>query len=143
MQQIIIEIITNKLLVLPILVLVITQLLKFFPSLIKKKFDWKYLWATGGMPSAHSSTAISFATVSAIVFGFNSSFFALSVFLSALIIRDALGVRKAAAEQAKVLNKITNNKYNLDEKIGHNPAEVAVGAIVGLVLTSVILYFWK
>jgi len=143
MQQILVEIFTNKLLVLPVLVLVITQLLKFLPHLVKGKFSLKYLWAAGGMPSAHSSTALSFATVSAIVFGLSSPFFALAVFLTALILRDALGVRKAASEHAKILNKITKNKYKLDEKIGHTFSEVAAGGILGLVLTAVILYFWK
>ena len=143
MQNIFLEIITNKLLVLPILVLLITQVLKFLPHILKGQFSFKIFWESGGMPSSHASTAISFATVSMIVFGLNSPMFALSVFLCGLIIRDALGVRKESSEHAKVLNKITEKKYKLNENVGHTVPEVLVGSVLGLVLTAVVLYFWK
>ena len=54
---------------------------------------------------------------------------------------DAAGVRRAAGEQAKVLNRIVedlakgNTEYmekNLKELIGHTPFQVIIGAILGV-----------
>jgi len=98
-----------------------------------------FLWKTGGMPSSHSALAISIATSIAYIEGLDTSLFALSLFFALVVIRDALGVRRAAGQQARVLNllgKELSARFDLPHHLvkevhGHNPAEVLVGSVLG------------
>ena len=60
----------------------------------------------GGMPSAHSALVCSLTVALERKLGFYSPEFALSLAFAAIVMYDAMGVRRAAGEQAKVLNKI-------------------------------------
>jgi uncharacterized protein len=96
-------------------------------------------WKTGGMPSSHSSLVTSLATSIGFEYGTGSPLFTLSLFYGLLIIRDALGVRRAAGLQAQTLNQINNDlreRYSIEfapvrEIHGHTPAEVSVGILLG------------
>jgi hypothetical protein len=98
-----------------------------------------FFWKTGGMPSSHCALAISIATAVAFREGFNTSIFILSLFFALVVIRDALGVRRAAGLQAKALNtmgKELNNRLGMPfrpvkEVHGHTPSEVVVGSVLG------------
>lgn len=98
-----------------------------------------FLWKTGGMPSSHSALAISIATSIAIVDGPNTSLFILALFFALVVIRDAMGVRRAAGLQAKALNllgkelapKLGIAFHPVREVHGHNPSEVIVGGLLG------------
>jgi uncharacterized protein len=98
-----------------------------------------FLWKTGGMPSSHSALAISIAASIAIVDGPNSSLFVLALFFALVVIRDALGVRRAAGHQARALNQLGRDLasrlgmgfHPVREVHGHNPAEVLVGGLLG------------
>jgi uncharacterized protein len=98
-----------------------------------------FFWKTGGMPSSHSALVVSLATAIAFREGFNSSVFILSSFFALVVIRDALGVRRAAGLQAKALNQLgkeLNARSGISyrpvkEVHGHTPAEVAVGSVLG------------
>jgi acid phosphatase family membrane protein YuiD len=98
-----------------------------------------FLWKTGGMPSSHSALAVSIATAIAFQEGLNTSVFILSAFFALVVIRDALGVRRAAGLQARTLNllgKELNARSGIPyrpvkEVHGHNPAEVIVGSLLG------------
>jgi uncharacterized protein len=98
-----------------------------------------FFWKTGGMPSSHSALAVSIATAIAFRQGPNTNIFILAAFFALVVIRDALGVRRAAGLQAKALNLI-GKELNLrngfpfrpvKEVHGHNPAEVIVGSLLG------------
>jgi len=63
--------------------------------------------------------------------------------LALIVMYDAAGVRRAAGQQAKILNKIVDTwgkeDYKLTEKrlkelLGHTPKEVVVGAILGVII---------
>ena len=98
-----------------------------------------FLWRTGGMPSSHSALVVSIATAIAFKDGINTSIFILSLFFALVVIRDALGVRRAAGLQAKALNQLgrelssrSNIQYRQVKEVhGHSPAEVVVGAVLG------------
>ncbi|HET7838597.1 MAG TPA: divergent PAP2 family protein [Rectinemataceae bacterium] len=98
-----------------------------------------FLWRTGGMPSSHSALAVSIATSVAFVEGPNSSVCILAIFFALVVIRDAMGVRRAAGQQARVLNLISKelssrfdlNFHQVKEVHGHSAAEVLVGSILG------------
>ena len=98
-----------------------------------------FFWKTGGMPSSHSALAISLTTAIGIREGPNTSIFIVALFLSLIVIRDALGVRRATGLQAKALNQLGKEisprlgiTYKpVKEVHGHSPAEVIVGGLLG------------
>ena len=98
-----------------------------------------FFWKTGGMPSSHSALAVSIATAIAFREGLDTSIFILAAFFALVVIRDALGVRRAAGLQARTLNmlgKELNSRSGIPyrpvkEVHGHNPAEVIIGSLLG------------
>lgn len=98
-----------------------------------------FFWKTGGMPSSHSSLVVALTTAIGIRDGLNTSAFILAFFLSLIVIRDAVGVRRSAGLQARALNQLgreLNSRLDiayrpLKEVHGHSPAEVLVGGLLG------------
>lgn len=83
------------------------QILKTLIVLIRDKhFDKERLIGSGGMPSAHSATVCALAISISRVCGVGSPEFAIGVVLAAIVMYDAMGVRRSSGEQAKRLNKI-------------------------------------
>lgn len=127
--------------------LVGAQFIKAIVSLAKaRRFDMKhamftFLWRTGGMPSSHSAVVTSICVSIALTEGF-SNLFALSVFVALIVIRDALGVRRSAGQQARELNKIggeLQKRFGIDydavrEVNGHTFSEVIAGCAIGAAL---------
>lgn len=147
-MQVLVEILNNKVLVIPFLVLIITQVFKtIYFSIKNKKLDLFTLLTTGGLPSSHSSLVSSLATVVFKVNGAGSAEFAIAVILAIIVMYDASGIRKAAGEHAKILNEMMEEKeyYNskeykkLKELLGHTKLEVFIGFLTGIILT-IILY---
>ena len=102
------------------------------------------------MPSSHSAFVCSLATTIGITEGVSSPLFAMAVALSAIVMYDAAGVRRAAGKQAKILNQIIENEgENIDvhekliELLGHTPLEVYVGAFVGIVMAFLLAPIWR
>lgn len=103
-----------------------------------KKWHWKRLIGTGGMPSSHSAVVVSLATLVGKKCGVYSVNFAISWIFALIVMYDAAGVRRAVGEQAKVLNNILNDKNTsnaekLQEMTGHTPFQVAIGALIGFI----------
>ena len=96
-------------------------------------------WKTGGMPGSHSSLVAALATSIGFKEGVDSPLFILSFFYGILTVRDAMGVRRAAGVQAKVLNEIggtLNKRFSMlfrpvKEIQGHTAIEVSVGILLG------------
>jgi len=112
----------------------------------QKKFDFRWIFDTGGMPSSHSSTVTSMATVIGLYYGFGSMPFLMALVFSIITMFDAAGVRRNVGKQARILNKIVD-EYNqrghvLDtqvrELLGHTPIEVFGGAFLGIVVALLI-----
>jgi acid phosphatase family membrane protein YuiD len=134
--------------------LIVVQLLKTLLNVFKlKKTDFKeailiFLWRTGGMPSSHSAIAVSISSSIAMTEGF-SNLFILSLFLSLIVIRDALGVRRSSGLQAKALNRLgseVGSRLGLEyepvrEVHGHTWPEVLVGALLGF--TIALFFSWE
>lgn len=78
-------------------------ILAYIPS---RKIIWERMVGSGGMPSSHSALVCSLTVALSRKLGFTSPEFALSLVFAAVVMYDAMGVRRAAGEQAKVLNKI-------------------------------------
>ena len=108
-----------------------------------KKFNIAVLMSSGGMPSSHSSTVCAMVTATARACGTSAPEFALAFIFAFIVMYDAAGVRRAAGQQAKILNKLVEEWEHADfgktdkrlkELLGHTPFEVFAGAILGIVI---------
>ncbi|GHU21873.1 phosphatidic acid phosphatase [Spirochaetia bacterium] len=101
-------------------------------------------WRTGGMPSSHASLVSSMTTAIAFRQGVGSDLFIISLFLSLIVIRDAMGVRRSSGIQGRILNSLGRNvsdRLNIEfhpvkEVQGHTPLEVAVGTLLGIFIAA-------
>ena len=128
----------------------VAQTAKMINCLIEsRRLDFSYMVSTGGMPSAHSAMAASLATSLGLCEGFDSAVFALGAAFAIVVMFDAQSVRKAAGEQAKLLNQILDellhehhlSENKLKELLGHTRLEVFMGCIVGIMTAFASLRF--
>ena len=140
------DFVTNPVLIVPGCTWLVAQLFKTVITLIvNKKFDATRLFGDGGMPSGHSATVMSLATMVGFHSGFGSTVFAVSMILAIIVMHDALGVRREAGKQAasiisiaEVINDFfkehdTNIKTDkLKVLVGHTPLQVICGALLGV-----------
>ena len=116
-----------------------------------RRIDMSYFVSTGGMPSAHSAMVSALATSIGMSEGFNTPIFSLAASFAAITMFDAAGVRYAAGQQAKVLNKITEELLNehtlkvtrLKELLGHTRKEVLAGMLVGIATAVAMMHVFR
>lgn len=98
--------------------------------------DMKQLYRSGSMPSAHTASVIALVTIIGLNDGVNGSSFALAVLFAAIVMYDAVMVRRSSGEQGDAIHAIIKeqgSKIRLPRAAkGHKPLEVAAGAMVGL-----------
>jgi acid phosphatase family membrane protein YuiD len=142
------EIFKNRIFLITLAVWVLAQMLKVLFGVIKeKRFNFRWLIGTGGMPSSHTAGASALATSVGLGYGFNSPLFAVAAAFAMVTMFDAQGVRRATGFQATILNKMMDDIYwkgqieeqKLKELVGHTPVEVLAGFIFG-VICAMILY---
>lgn len=133
----------------------------------QKEVVWERLIGAGGMPSSHSALVCSMTVGMARKTGLGSPEFALAFLIAAVVMYDAMGVRRAAGEHARVLNQIVSffNKDSqviqsgkpskrekdaedsassdkqLKEFLGHTPLEVLAGALLGILIAMTVPIF--
>jgi acid phosphatase family membrane protein YuiD len=138
----------------------LAALLKFLlVAITSRKLDWERLLGTGGMPSTHTTPVIACTASIGLVVGFDSPLFAVAVAFSIVVAYDAAGVRRHTGQQAKAINNLITDltkhgpykgqeladffkRWNLKELqtlVGHNPIEVFVGVILGI-LTALVVH---
>ncbi len=132
----------NSILDLSLLAWFVAQLIKLILEMIvHRSFDITKMWSSGGMPSSHSSFVCSAAAAIGVREGTQSSLFALAVVFSFVVMYDACHVRRAAGEQAKILNLLRKKmetfspllaQTELKELLGHTPLQVCAGAALGV-----------
>lgn len=143
----------NQILVSAAVAWLLAQILKIFTSSFKKQaFSFSLFVASGGMPSSHSSAVCAMTTATALRSGTGSSEFAIAFVMSLIVMYDAAGVRRAAGEQAKTLNRLIEHllkgetgfaNKDLKELIGHTPVEVFAGAILGILVALTVSWLAK
>lgn len=107
-----------------------------------EKSQWSLLpfWATGGMPSSHTAVTVSLTAAVAFESGASLLFFVCTIF-ALIVIRDSIGVRQSVGEQAKLLNALSG-RFKLKKRVqlvlGHTPFQAAVGAAIGLSVTTAV-----
>lgn len=124
----------------------LAQALKVFAGVLReKRFNFRWIIMTGGMPSSHSAAVASLSTVVGLYYGFNTILFMLALVFSVIIMFDAAGVRRAVGRQASILNKIVDEishgeqiqEKRLKELLGHTPIEVLAGAFLGIAVAII------
>jgi acid phosphatase family membrane protein YuiD len=138
----------NPVLVAATLAWAIAQTLKFLIYSVRdRRVSLHYLTTMGGMPSTHSATVAGLATAVGIREGLRSTSFAIAFVFAIVVMYDAAGVRRAAMAQAKILNQIIDELFQghpisetrLRELLGHTPFEVLMGALLGVVVSFLVL----
>ncbi len=130
----------------------IAQILKLIiHAIIHKKINLGILISDGGMPSGHSATVTSLATICGYVCGFDSIYFAITLVLAVIVCHDATGVRQETGKQTVIINEIVKAfndlsadglpETKLKEFVGHTPIQVTAGIAIG-VLNATIMHFW-
>ena len=136
-----------------ILANLLAQVLKpYFLYRKTKRFDIHQTIASGGFPSSHSSTVTALSTAIALQQGIESTYFAISLIFSIIVIYDAVNVRYYAGKNIQLtkqlvsdLEKINQSTFDnpiYHEKIktvlGHKLIEVIGGIGLGLIVALLI-----
>lgn len=104
--------------------------------------SFRHLYLSGGMPSAHSATVVALVTVIALKDGVQSGLFALALLFAAIVMYDAVMVRRSSGEQGlaiQALIKERGSAVRLPRAArGHEPLEVLIGALLGGVIGVVV-----
>lgn len=108
--------------------------------LLEKRWNWRLMNRSGGMPSSHTAAMMAITVMAGRLMGLDSAAFAIAATMTTIVMYDASGVRRAAGDQAKILNYIILQIPDLHELqikqlkeiIGHTPVEVLAGAVLGL-----------
>lgn len=126
----------------------VAHLVKFFIQSFtaKELVSWRVFFNSGRMPSSHSATTVALLTVIAALDGVQSGLFGVAALLSGIVMFDAMKVRRSSGEQGVALTallKEQKSKVPLPRvALGHTPLEVAVGALLGVVVGIVVASFW-
>ena len=140
------EIITNKVLIIPLCSWAIAQTLKVVIVLLQKKqLDSRYFVTGGGMPSSHSALVSALATSVALVEGLGSVAFGITAAFALVVIYDSAGVRRSVGQQSVVLNRIIKEivtrrpavelGHDLRELVGHTQLQVIIGVLLGIAVS--------
>lgn len=124
----------------------VAQGLKYLLRLKRNGFQIGDLYTSGGFPSSHTSSTVSLATYIGATDGWNSHIFAVAAMFTAVVMYDAVGVRRIVGEHTKILTELAK-KEGLTARVrgirtghGHTPLEVlggiGVGVIIGLIFAS-------
>lgn len=125
---------------------VIAQGLKYIiVALRNRNFDHiRQLYLSGNMPSAHAASSVALATVVSLREGLESAVFAVAALFAAIVMYDAVMVRRSVGEQGLAIQKLIratdkNKRAAIPRAAkGHTPLEVLVGAALGVAIGYVV-----
>lgn len=105
----------------------------------------RQLYLSGNMPSAHSASSVALATIIGLKDGIDSALFAIALLFAAVVMYDAVMVRRSVGEQGiavEKLIKLAKNKTLIIPRSarGHTPLEVVAGAALGVVLGCIVFF---
>ena len=102
------------------------------------------------MPSAHSALVTALALAVGLTEGFDEPGAMIAVGLARITMADAVSIRRAAGEHAKLLNRIAERlnagerfeARRLRERLGHSRREVVAGIVFGALVALCVCGFW-
>ena len=134
----------NPYFIVPLIAWAIAQASKvIIDSVMLHRLSVKRLATAGGMPSSHSALVVSLTTIVGRLQGVGSPLFAVCLIFATVVMYDATGVRRAAGQQAIIINRLLDDLFiahrgihqeRLRELLGHTPIEVIAGAVLGVVI---------
>ncbi|MBD3244863.1 MAG: hypothetical protein GF335_02620 [Candidatus Moranbacteria bacterium] len=136
-------------LLIPAIMWVISQILKFSIYSYKHGVNWKYLFEYGHMPSSHTSSVTALMFTIGYYEGIFSPAFAIAFTMGMIIIFDAVKLRGYIGSYGKILNKLIKdagfkNKYpRLKERVGHSISEVLSGVVLGITGSLLLIYIFE
>ncbi len=142
------DLFTNRVVIAAFTAWAIAQGLKVILTLaISRKFDSSRFLGSGGMPSSHSAMVCAMVTSIGFSEGFGSSICALACCFAGVVMYDAAGVRRSTGKNAAVLNHLLDglagngfvfDEERLKELVGHTPVQVFAGALLGILVGTLI-----
>ncbi|WP_062308305.1 divergent PAP2 family protein [Alicyclobacillus sendaiensis] len=94
----------------PLLAMVVAQALKpIFVMIQLRSWDWSQVKNSGGMPSSHTAAVVALAVQLWLHLGGSDPVVAIGLFLAAVVMYDAAGVRWQTGRQAAVLNRLLHD----------------------------------
>jgi acid phosphatase family membrane protein YuiD len=145
------EIIGNPVLFIGLFSWGLAQFLKVpIEYILHHRVRWGLMFSSGGMPSSHSALITSITLATGYYAGFDSPVFALAVAIAMIVVYDAAGVRREAGRHAEKINVLVNEFFSgqpisdkqLKEVIGHTPAQVVAGVLLGVGTTLLFVVAW-
>jgi len=124
----------------------ISQFAKYVVASFKsgKLASMRQLYLSGNMPSAHSATVIAVLVVIGLKDGVESGLFGLALIFAAVVLYDAMMVRRSSGEQGIAITALIKEGKSVVPlprvALGHTPLEVAVGSLIGFCV-GVAVYF--
>ena len=127
----------------------VAQLFKVFIGVLRdRRFNFKWLISSGGMPSSHAALSMCLTTSIGLYYGFDSGLFAMALGFAVITMFDAQGVRWHSGKQAQALNRILEDIYHnkgiqeapLKQLIGHTPVEVYAGGALGILMATLFFH---
>lgn len=150
-MNVLLDLLQNEVLMCAVAAWMLAQIMKTLIHLrFTRKFVAERLIGSGGMPSSHSASVCALATAAFFDYGLGSFEFAISLILALVVMYDAMGVRREAGIQARVLNEMMDvfgrtasmtSEEKLKEFVGHTPLQVIVGGLLGVILSIILCIF--
>jgi len=122
----------------------VAQGAKYIIETVKRRSfnNLRQLYLSGNMPSSHSATVIALLTVIGLRDGTTSGLFGLAVLFAAIVMYDAMMVRRSSGEQGIAIQELIKEQKSSvalpRAAKGHTPVEVLVGAILGALIGLVV-----
>lgn len=136
----------------------ITEGIKIVSIVVRtREFRWREFFKSGGMPSSHSAIVTALAVTIGMLEGFDSAIFGLAIGFAAVVMYDAMHVRRAVGEQGEVFRKMIERDAKLEAKVsdilnkkpakklrkpyftrGHQPLEVIAGCLMGALIGATV-----
>jgi len=119
-----------------------------FVAVKRRSLDhYRQLYLSGNMPSAHSASVVALVTIIGLQDGTSSGLFAVAALFAAIVMYDAVMVRRSSGEQGAAIQKLIKEQKSSvplpRAAKGHTPLEVAVGAILGALVGIVVFFATK
>ena len=128
---------------------IIAQGAKYLIMVVKSRSlrHFRHLYISGNMPSAHSATVLALTTLVALRDGIDSGLFGLAALFAAIVMYDAVMVRRSSGEQGIAIQELIKeqkSKVAIPRAAkGHTPVEVLVGALLGALIGAVVFLATK
>lgn len=128
--------------VIPLFSWLIAQIAKIFiKGITESNWNWRYIYRSGGMPSAHTTIVVSLCTVVGVRLGTHAPEFGIACTLAAIVMYDAINVRHAVGEHAVAIRALLPAVFKKDsptipihQSYGHTPLEVLAGLLIGVIV---------